>query len=252
MKRKETTLNLLWTPEGFSSFDGTVIGCDEVGRGCMAGPVVAACVAFDTSKNVLQETWTREVRDSKLLTEKKKIYLADKIKQHAIAFSICEVSNEIIDEINIHKASLFCMKMAVDEIHTKLEKPARTIDTSIERGEDGKVCDSAIVHPTDRMVNGASHETLVCVDGKFLIPNYAGRQVAVVDGDAKIFSIAASSIIAKVYRDELVTNYDKIYPGYGFAKHKGYGTRMHAEAIEKLGLSPIHRKTFVFSKKSVS
>ncbi|MCL5775259.1 MAG: ribonuclease HII, partial [Patescibacteria group bacterium] len=89
-----------------------------------------------------------------------------------------------------------------------------------------------------------SETCLVCVDGKFIIPNFQVKQQAIVGGDNKIFSIAAASIVAKVHRDLLMKDLDIIYPDYGFAKHKGYGTLHHRQAIKKFGLSPTHRRTF--------
>ena len=197
----------------FSSGYEHIFGCDEVGRGCLAGPVVAATVYWNAelkSKNC--ESWTREIKDSKLLSPKKRALLAGFIKQNFV-WAIGEASVKEIDEINIHNASLLAMQRSADELHTKLKLQDKT-------------------------------KTHLLIDGRFKLPDYTYPQTAIVDGDAKIFSIASSSIVAKVYRDELMTDLDKKFPGYEFAKHKGYGTKIHKNAIIKLGPSIMHRKSF--------
>ena len=183
-----------------------VAGCDEVGRGCLAGPVVAAAVVFDPT---LVTHALSEVRDSKLLSAKKREELSTLIKSLSLAWSIAEVSPAKIDKINIHNASLLAIRKAVEGL--------------------GKI---------------HIQKTFLYVDGKFTIPNFDIEQQAVIGGDDKVLSIAASSIIAKVYRDELMKKFDKQYPVYNFAKHKGYATEIHRKQILSYGLSPIHRITF--------
>lgn len=147
------------------------------------------------------------LNDSKKLTEKKREALFDVIKQKAIAYSIEFVDNKTIDEINILQATMICMTNAVK----KLEK---TPD-------------------------------FVIIDGNKVPTQLEIPAQSVVKGDAKSMSIAAASILAKVSRDRLLVEYDKQYPQYGFAKHKGYGTKAHYDAIFEHGISPIHRKSFL-------
>lgn len=193
-----------------------IIGCDEVGRGSLAGPVVAAAVVmrpeFLNHKSSILNL--RAIKDSKLLTASKRDELTVIIKQYFL-WSIAEVSPTVIDKINIHNASLLAMKKAVK--------------TLLHRCEGFKSCKAI---------------ALVVIDGKFILPSLDNHQEAVVDGDNKILSIAAASIIAKVFRDNLMQKLGKKYPEYDFAEHKGYGTLSHRTAIIKNGLSPIHRKSF--------
>lgn len=180
-------------------------GCDEVGRGPLAGPVVAACAVFDFSN-----PWTMGelalVRDSKQLSAKQRVKLFSLIKERAVAVAIGVVNNKIIDKINILQASLLAMRHSIDKLTIKPD--------------------------------------FVLVDGKFSIPKLAVPQTAVINGDSLIWSVAAASIIAKVSRDWLMAEYDKQYPGYGLSQHKGYGTRLHLERLQALGPSPIHRLSF--------
>lgn len=189
-----------------------LVGCDEVGRGALAGPIVAAAVCFAfPGLRVPKEL--SEVRDSKLLSEAKRETLSFHIKQFARAWSVASLSHEVVDAINIHEANLKVCALAVKRLHNVLTKRGVT----------------------------ATH---VYVDGRFTLPAWSGRQSAVVDGDAKVFSIAAASILAKVYRDEVMKKYARTYQPYLFHRNKGYGTKEHRDAILQIGLSPIHRKTF--------
>lgn len=189
-----------------------MVGCDEVGRGALAGPIVAAAVVWNAECKIQNEELL-EVRDSKLLTPAKREELVFHIKHHVVAWSIASVSPQVIDTINIHQANLLALYRAVEGVHRKLKH-----------------------HRRDK--------TYTLVDGRFTIPQLHDAQQAVVDGDAKIFSIAAASILAKVYRDELMMKQDVQFPGYSFSAHKGYGTEVHRAAITTLGLTAIHRKTF--------
>lgn len=180
-------------------------GCDEAGRGPLAGPVVAACAVFDFS-NPWELGELALVRDSKKLSAKQRENLFSLIKERAVAVEIGVVNNKIIDQINILQASLLAMRHSVEKLSTKPE--------------------------------------FIFVDGKFPIPKLSVPQTAIISGDALVFSVAAASIIAKVSRDWLMDEYEKIYPGYGLAKHKGYGTKAHLERLQALGPSPIHRLSF--------
>ncbi|MDR3642356.1 MAG: ribonuclease HII [Candidatus Doudnabacteria bacterium] len=210
-----------------------VIGCDEVGRGCLAGPVVAGAVIMNL------ETWDMKqgVRDSKLLSVKKREELSSIIKEQALAWSIGQVSQEIVDEINIHNATLLAMRKAVEGLLFSHVVQAHGLPQKKKQAEG--------LH-----YKGTKRPFLV-IDGKFTIPNFDIDQEAVVDGDNKILSIAAASIIAKVYRDRLMTKIHQDYPIYNFAQHKGYGTLFHRTMILQNGLSSVHRKSFCKNLRSI-
>ena len=176
-----------------------IAGTDEVGRGPLAGPVVAAAVILPENADL------PEIKDSKKLSEKQREQLDILIKQQAMSWCIAELDEKEIDAVNILEASRLAMKNAV---------------------------------------NGLSQSAdFVLVDG---LPNPRITQPseAIVKGDNRSISIAAAAIIAKVYRDNLMDEYDKQYPGYGFAANKGYPTEEHIQGIMKQGPCPIHRMTF--------
>jgi ribonuclease HII len=222
-----------------------VIGCDEVGRGCLAGPVVAGAVVLSNHQHDIY----KEIKDSKELTAKKRQELSVVIKKIALSWSIAEVSPKQIDEINIHNASLLAMRKAVDSVVRHCEESYtgnRSSDDAAILGSGKRLLLSDALDRNDKV--------FLFIDGKFIIPsftkttecksNFNIEQQAVIGGDNKVLSIAAASIIAKVYRDELMQKFDKQFPGYGFTKHKGYATVVHRQAVIKKGLSPIHRLTF--------
>lgn len=183
-----------------SSYQGVLVaGVDEVGRGPLAGDVVTAAVILDPKNSI------EGLNDSKKLSEKKRNYLFDIIKEKALSYSISRCSIEEIDDINILQASLLAMKRAVEGLSVKPEH--------------------------------------VLVDGN-KIPNWAYSAEAVVKGDARVECIAAASILAKVVRDREMVAWDKVYPGFGFAKHKGYPTQQHRDALKQLGVTPIHRRSY--------
>lgn len=176
-----------------------IAGVDEVGRGPLAGPVVAAAVILDPKNKI------DGLADSKLLTAKKREYLAYKIKESAKAWAIGRAEVEDIDRINIFQASLLAMQRAVLAL-TLLP-------------------------------------TLVLIDGKHC-PKLNCPSQAIIKGDQKIAEISAASIIAKVYRDAEMCRLDSHYPDYGFAQHKGYGTAQHLQALKVRGPVSIHRRSF--------
>ena len=184
-----------------------VIGVDEVGRGSLAGPVVAAAVVLPDELY----PWVEEIRDSKKLTPKKREELEDLILHHSI-YAVREGSAFQIDEVNILQATLWTMRKCVGEVCEQL-------------GEEQR-------------------EYMVLVDGTHKIPNLELPQEAIKGGDNIHKAIGAASIIAKVYRDRFMVTMSQFYPEYGFAKHKGYGTAAHREAIMIHGPCPIHRRTF--------
>lgn len=196
-----------------------VIGVDEVGRGCLAGPVVAGAVVLPSAPR----DWFDEIKDSKKLTPKKRAYLADLITTSS-AWSLKEVPAYKIDEMNILRATLWAMKEAVTELAFQF-------------------CGSSSLE-----------DLLILVDGPHRIPTEeeAGpgwlglpiAQEAIKGGDDLHKAIGAASIIAKVYRDNNMAVLGELFPEYGFAKHKGYGTAQHREAIMVHGPCPLHRRTF--------
>ena len=185
-----------------------IAGVDEVGRGPLAGPVVAAACIFDRDVDIVG------IDDSKKLSEKKREQFFDEIKDKALAYGIGEASCEVIDEINILEATKLAMKKAIDEADKMLESKGR-----------------------DRI-------QIVIFDA-VKINDLKKEQMSVIKGDQTYFSVAAASILAKVTRDNLMKEYDKVYPEYGFASNKGYGTKAHYEGIKKAGITEIHRKSFL-------
>ena len=185
-----------------------IAGVDEVGRGPLAGPVVAAACIFDRDVDIVG------IDDSKKLSEKKREQFFDEIKDKALAYGIGEASCEVIDEINILEATKLAMKRAIDEADKMLESKGR-----------------------DRI-------QIVIFDA-VKINDLKKEQMSVIKGDQTYFSVAAASILAKVTRDNLMKEYDKVYPKYGFASNKGYGTKAHYEGIKKAGITEIHRKSFL-------
>ena len=181
-----------------------VAGVDEVGRGPLAGAVVAAAVILDPLHPI------EGLLDSKKLTEKKREFLFDEIINNAKAWALGRAEVEEIDEINILQASLLAMQRAV---------------TGLD------------ITPEVALIDGNRCPTLNC------------QSEAVVKGDGKVAEIAAASIIAKVTRDRELVKLDAEYPGYGLAKHKGYPTKDHMLAIQNLGVTPIHRRSFGPVKK---
>ena len=201
-RAKKEIIPLGWDIEDAAYADGytAVCGCDEAGRGPLAGPVVAAAVILPRGCDI------PGLNDSKKLTEKKREALFDVICENAVAYAIAEASAEEIDEINILNASMLAMRRAVEALSVSAD--FALIDGNTSRG--------------------------------FAIPTQT-----VVGGDAKSPSIAAASILAKVTRDRMCADMDAAYPEYGFAKHKGYPTKVHMDAVREYGPSPIHRKTFL-------
>ena len=180
-----------------------IAGVDEVGRGPLAGPVVAAAVVLPEDFDVLG------IDDSKKLSEKRREELFDVILEKAVAWGIGMADHSTIDEINILQATKLAMKDAIADLSGKLE------------GIDYVIFDAVKINDLK-------------------LP-----QEAVIKGDSKILAVAAASIVAKVTRDRMMVAYAEEYPGYGFEKNKGYGTKQHYEGIARQGICPIHRKTFL-------
>ena len=192
---------LMFYEKKYSAY-GNICGIDEVGRGPLAGPVVAGAVILPPDVRIMY------INDSKKLSPKRREELYDEIMDKAVAVGLGIVSQERIDEINILQATYEAMRQAISRLS---------------------------VQP-DCLLNDA-----------VTIPEVLIPQVPIIKGDAKSQSIAAASIIAKVYRDRMMEDYDREYPGYGFASNKGYGSAAHIEAIKSKGPCPIHRRTFIRS-----
>ncbi|MBI1833289.1 MAG: ribonuclease HII [Candidatus Andersenbacteria bacterium] len=181
-----------------------VAGIDEVGMGALAGPVVAAAVIFENAKAV--DVTSPTIRDSKTLSLKQRSTAATFIQNRAVSWAIGEASVEEIGNLNIRGAAHLAMRRAVDTL------------TQIPQ--------------------------LLLIDGTPAQPHPHIPASNIIDGDALSFSIAAASILAKVYRDNLMVKLDKEFPVYGFAGHKGYGSKFHLEALKTHGVSPYHRLSY--------
>jgi len=185
-----------------SSFTPDLIeaGCDEVGRGCLAGPVVAAAV-------ILPKNYEHDLlNDSKQLSKEERVALEADIIRDALAWAVAEVSNEVIDEINILNASFKAMHLALDKLTMRPE--------------------------------------FLLIDGNRFKPYGEVKFECVIKGDATYLSIAAASVLAKNYRDELMSRLSEEFPGYGWHTNVGYPTYGHREGIRTLGITPYHRKSF--------
>ena len=177
-----------------------VAGCDEAGRGCLAGPVLAAAVILP------KDFKNSDLNDSKILSEKTRSRLRPVIEREAIAYSIGIVSSSEIDEINILNASFLAMHKAIKTLK---------------------------IQPK-----------LLLIDGNRFNKYNNIKHKCIIQGDSKYLSIAAASILAKTYRDEIMMNIDVKFPDYKWKKNKGYPTKEHRNAIKKIGISKYHRKSF--------
>lgn len=195
-----------------------LIGVDEVGRGPLAGPVVACALAFNMQdKETMKFIPELGINDSKKVSQKNRERIFEILTTtKSVWWALGQENEKVIDTINILQASLSAMRKAVLE----LERKYSILQTKC-----------------------------LYIDGREIIPDMTITQKSIIQGDAKILSIAAASIIAKVTRDRLMDVYAKKYPQYQFEKHKGYGTKLHFNLIKEHGLSPIHRKSFL--KKNI-
>ena len=200
VKEKQEIDKLKFEKEEQEKGNFLIAGMDEVGRGPLAGPVVAGAVILPKDCDILY------INDSKKLSAAKRDELYDEIMEKAVATGLGFVSPERIDEINILQATYEAMRQAISKLNPQ----------------------------PDLLLNDA-----------VTIPQVDIKQVPIIKGDAKSISIGAASIIAKVTRDRLMEEYDRMYPEYGFASNKGYGAAMHIEALKKLGPTPIHRRSFI-------
>ena len=197
-------------------------GCDEAGRGPLAGSVFAAAVVLDPSLLEIEEhrDWLSMLNDSKQLTDKQRHYLRPLIEQHATAWAVVEVTAEEIDRINILNASILGMQRALSQLS---------------------------VTPQHIIVDGNKWKPYIPEGQVMEIPART-----VVKGDGKYLSIAAASVLAKTYRDEYMFRLHDEYPQYHWDTNMGYPTKAHYEAIKQHGITPYHRKTFKLYKQSVT
>ena len=180
-------------------------GCDEAGRGCLAGPVYAAAVILPKGyRNAL-------LNDSKQLTEKQRYQLREDVERDAVAWAVVAVDNSWIDDHNILRASTHAMCLAVEQLKTRPQ--------------------------------------LLLIDGNRFYNETGLEYRTLVKGDGKYMSIAAASILAKTYRDDYMCEMDSLYPQYGWKQNKGYPTKAHYEAIEKYGITDLHRKSFKLERQ---
>jgi ribonuclease HII len=201
--------------EKFQQGFDLVAGCDEVGIAPLAGPVVACAVILNkdcVSGRRTKSKWWYRVRDSKTVNEKERGVLVDFIKDNCASYALGVVPHETIDKINIYQATMLAMRKALEGL--------------------------------------SAQPQFLFIDGRHKIKNLDGiNQEAIVDGDAKILSISAASIIAKVYRDNLMSELHVKYPQYNFHLNKGYPTKFHREALVKHGACPVHRRSFGLVKQ---
>lgn len=194
--------------KGFS----IIIGVDEAGRGPLAGPVVASAVWLGAHR------FRSIIRDSKQMTPHQRQIAYEEILQHAqIGIGIVDAAT--IDKINILQGTFQAMTQAVQDLLSKIS-------------------------PESKNLSKMARSICLLIDGNRFATSLPFLYETIVKGDAKSLSIACASIVAKVVRDRIMDDYDTIYPGYGFAKHKGYPTVFHRQQIRRLGYSAIHRKTF--------
>lgn len=193
--------------ELFSRGYGAVAGIDEVGMGCLAGPVVVCAVSLRPEFFRKKKTKLHWLRDSKLLLpHQRDQFAAELMKDGDVEFALSYARPKTIDKINIYQAARLAMRQAIKKLST--------------------------------------NPNIILVDGNTKIPGLKTEQRPIVKGDRKIFSIACASIIAKVARDKMMVSYSKKYPQYGFEKHKGYGTKLHQSVLAEFGPTPIHRRSF--------
>ena len=194
-----------------SSQGYVIVGVDEVGRGPLAGPVVAAAAWVDPVYFEKDFKLRNCIRDSKTLSEKQRNKVFDFLEKKAsFKIGIGEVTPKTIDRINILNASLLAMRLAVEDLVPKIKQ----------------------------------RNVLLLIDGNKIVPGLNYSQRYIIKGDQKAFSIAVASIYAKVYRDNIMIEYHQNFPNYGFDTHKGYGTQKHMKALEENGACEIHRQSF--------
>lgn len=191
-----------------------ICGIDEAGRGPFAGPVVVASVIMP------EDSMIEGVNDSKKVSEKKRELLYERITEEAVAYGVGIIDQTEIDKVNILNATKEGLLLSIKELELDLKNKNR----------------------------GFEKPDIILVDALTKINTDGINYESIIKGDAKSYSIAAASIIAKVTRDRIMRQWDEVYPEYGFAKHKGYGTAAHIQAIKEYGMCPLHRRSFIHLK----
>lgn len=207
---------LLFAPDHLATADGWIAGVDEAGRGPLAGPVVAAAVVLPAEPRRLRPL--QGLTDSKAMTPAQRAAVFPHIQEVALAYGVGVASAGVIDAVNVLQATFLAMRRAV----AALEATA------------GRSCDGLLI------------------DGNQRIPGLLPPQWPIIGGDGKHLAIAAASVLAKEFRDALMVALDDVYPGYGLARHKGYPTGAHRQAIQKLGPCPQHRRSFAGVREFVT
>lgn len=200
------TPNFILEKKLFSKGYCCVAGVDEVGRGPWAGPVVAGVVVLDNDEGLINLLLAMGVRDSKQMTEQKRERVYNFITKNTKHWAVAAVDEKVIDEINILNASKLAMRSAVEKLSCKVD--------------------------------------YLLIDGNHTLTDYPIDQRAIPKADTSVISVSVASVLAKVTRDRLMIALDDQYPGYGFAQHKGYGTKQHQLALQQLGPCAIHRTSF--------
>nr|WP_208861413.1 ribonuclease HII [Leptospira brenneri] len=219
----------------------TCFSLDEAGRGTLAGPVSVGCVSFSLStlEKIKNGEILKGLRDSKKIAEPKRLELRKEILEHVSYFRVTFVSASFIDRYNINQAIFYGMNRCLPN-HTQL------FGSNTKENDDSNSTTSNFKENRSQSADNLEKKPFLLADGnyKLKITKPIEGYFSLPKGDDLIPSISAASILAKTYRDEYMEKMDLKYPGYGFGKHKGYGTEEHREALLKLGISPIHRLSF--------
>lgn len=241
-----------FAPAGFVLSHGAHIGIDEAGRGCLAGPVVAAAVLFEPDFDF--QTGLPGLTDSKKLAESRRDLLAAKVRAECVACGIGLSWQDEVDSVNIRNATFRAMTRAVFDLAASLRKRAAKAGEANDGELPPLVIDGNALIPVEQWraccsgppPGAGQWESLLdfLPDRRHQCLQTMPEQVAVVDGDALVPSVSAASVLAKTERDKIMAGLDGIFPGYGLARHKGYGTREHLKAIGVKGPCALHRKTF--------
>lgn len=248
MKLPKKTLERKLFASGYS----LIYAVDEVGMGCLAGPVVVCAVGFTNHFYNRAHKKLRRLRDSKLLQQKhREKFAAELMKERDLVYSIALSLPKTIDKLNIYGAARLAMRRAVLRLvnsKSNIRNPKQNQKvTNFKSQTVSNFKNSNLEFVSKFVLRASDFKTMILVDGPHKIPKLNLEQLPIVKGDRKIFAIACASIIAKVYRDKMMMRYAKKYPGYGFEKHKGYGTKYHQVQLVSLGPCKIHRKSFRLS-----
>lgn len=224
-----------------SNFAGKIIvGIDEVGRGPLAGPVVACAAVLKSPEGV------PALNDSKKLTRPKREAMFESVKDACLCYAIASASVEEIDEMNILAADFLAMRRALTALGMPgLSAPAPVLPVEVKGSFADCVETFGAKSSSSDLFTAPAPEILVVVDGNLKIKGVPEDiQIPVVKGDGRVASVSAASVLAKVYRDRYMDKLAEAYPAYGFEKNAGYGTKIHLDAIRKFGYTPEHRKSF--------